>query len=182
MEEIWKPIYGSKYYEVSNLGRVRILENTRMRSDGKPYHVKSRIMKPQRTKCGYDKVILWWDLDRKSHLIHRLVMEMFSPVDGMSDLQVNHIDGIKYHNSLDNLEWVTRSDNMQHAMKSGLWVPMYARKDENPHTKLREKEIAEIRALLAEGKYRQYEIAEMYGVRESVISTIKNKRRRFAHE
>jgi len=170
-------IRGSKYYAVSNLGNVKCIGGTIMRSDGKPYTLTARPMRPFVTSCNYLLINLHADIGKKC-LVHRLVMEAFNPIDGMDDMQVNHIDGNKQNNKLENLEWATREQNMQHAMKSGLWVPTYAKKN-NPNLKLKDEDIKQIRLLLDEGKHKQYEIAEMFGVRDSVISTIKHNKRRF---
>lgn len=53
-------------------------------------------------------------------LVHRLVMSTFNPVNGMNDLEVNHIDGNKDNNFIDNLEWVTHKENQIHAVKHNL--------------------------------------------------------------
>ena len=52
--------------------------------------------------------------------IHRLMLTIFQPRSDMADLDVNHIDGIKYHNWLWNLEWCTRAENIHHALETGL--------------------------------------------------------------
>ena len=177
MEERWKPIYGSKFYDISSEGNVRINDAIGMRKDGKSYHVKSQPKKPYTTKCGYSIVSLGWDVPGR-YLVHRLVMEMFNPKDGMEHLQVNHIDGVKSHNSLSNLEWATREENMQHAMRTGLWTPLYA-SETNPNTKLHKEEIDRIREMLQEGKTSQHEIAKQFGVSDTVVSDIKRRVKRF---
>ena len=53
-------------------------------------------------------------------MVHRLVMETFSPIKGSENLQVNHKDGNKENNSINNLEWVTNMENMQHAIRNNL--------------------------------------------------------------
>lgn len=178
MEQIWRKILDSKYYEVSNMGRIRCLGGTIMRSDGKPYRLKAYIMTPQKTRCGYLLIALHCDLNIRMS-VHRLVMQTFCPCDNMENLQVNHIDGNKANNCLTNLQWVTRQQNMQHAIANGLWTPTYA-SNHNPNLKLSDKDIEEIRELLQSKKYKQCEIARMYNVTESTISTIKHNRRRFA--
>jgi hypothetical protein len=118
MEEVWKPIEGyDGFYEVSNLGRVR--------SYMPPANVKYArrdtplIMTPQRNDHGYMVIALIKNRTRKVFRIHRLVASAFiEKVDGK--YYVNHIDGDKTNNNVDNLEWCTRSENMVHAFKTGL--------------------------------------------------------------
>ena len=176
--ENWKMVRGSQYYAVSDLGNVKCVGGVIMRKDGKPYTLTPRKLTPKVSNCNYMMIHLNIDVNRHA-LIHRLVLEAFNPVENMENLQVNHIDGNKQNNKLENLEWATREENMQHALRMGLWVPTYARGKDNPHLKLLDEDVAEIRKLLATGQYKQYEIAEMYGVRDSVISTIKHNKRRF---
>nr|DAF58718.1 MAG TPA: homing endonuclease [Siphoviridae sp. ctxMM9] len=57
---------------------------------------------------------------RHRYSVHRLVLENYNPVDGMETLQVNHIDGDKQNNNLNNLEWVTCQENILHAYKNNL--------------------------------------------------------------
>ena len=52
--------------------------------------------------------------------VHRLVMKAFKPCDEMDDLQVNHIDGNKLNNRLNNLEWSTALENIRHSFQTGL--------------------------------------------------------------
>lgn len=68
---------------------------------------------------GYKHIDLYADGKRSIKRVHRLVAEAFIPnPDNKPD--VNHIDGNKLNNSVDNLEWVTKSENMQHAFRTGL--------------------------------------------------------------
>lgn len=180
MEERWLPIRDSKFYSISDQGRVRLNHAVYMRNNGKPFTTQEKILSGCITRCGYHTIALHWDV-QKQCLVHRLVLEAFAPTPGMEDLQVNHIDGCKTHNWLSNLEWVTREQNMQHAMKMGLWVPLYAQEDKNPNTIIRQADVDEIRKLLASGFYTQREIAHMYNVSDTVISNIKHNVRRFAN-
>ena len=112
MKEIWKAIkdYEGKY-EVSNLGRVKSLERT-SRLNRK---IKERILAPREHTGGYLRV----QLSRKDFYIHRLVAEAFIP-NPENKSQVNHIDGNKRNNHVDNLEWNTPLENNLHAIRTGL--------------------------------------------------------------
>lgn len=107
MTEIWKPIAGYEgLYEVSNLGNIKSLR-------------RNKIMKQGVHSFGYRYVILSKNNESKNLLVHRLVAEAFiSKIEGKTD--VNHIDGNKYNNSVDNLEWVSKSENMYHAYRTGI--------------------------------------------------------------
>jgi hypothetical protein len=59
--------------------------------------------------------------------MHRLMMDIFKPTEGSENLEVNHIDGVKYHNWIWNLEWVTHKENMHHAFDTGLAKKIDAR-------------------------------------------------------
>lgn len=60
------------------------------------------------------------DGSKRTFRVHRLVMMAFNPVENMDELEVNHIDGNKKNNKLENLEWCTASENQIHAFKTGL--------------------------------------------------------------
>ena len=106
MEE-WKCVIGG--YEVSTLGRVRNIENN------------SKILRPNLDSAGYLKLDLY-DITIR---IHRLVAEAFIPNPYQLPF-VNHKDGIKFYNWVDNLEWVTERDNNLHplflSVITGCWT------------------------------------------------------------
>lgn len=103
--EQWVVIEEAPNYLISNLGRVQNRMTGRF--------LRSRI------DGGYPKVTLVCDGRYFSRFIHRLVAIAF--VDGFApDLFVNHIDGNKNNAKADNLEWVTRQQNLEHAMRTGL--------------------------------------------------------------
>ena len=112
MEE-WKNIKGYEgLYQVSNFGRVKSLN----------YHRtgKEVLMKPGRfvMKSGnaYYGVKLYKDSKMNVKLVHRLVAEAFIP-NPENKPEVNHIDGNPSNNRVDNLEWVTRSENIKHSYR-----------------------------------------------------------------
>lgn len=101
--EIWKDIEEFKgQYQISSWGRVR-------NKDG-------YILKPYVNQKGYIRISLQRGRKSIKRRVHRLVAQAFIP-NPMNLPQVNHKDGNKQNNSYTNLEWITNSDNMRHAME-----------------------------------------------------------------
>lgn len=81
----------------------------------------NKILSTHLDRYGYEKVrLISIDGKRHTYSVHRLVLENFNPIDNMENLQVNHKDGNKLNNNLDNLEWVTPKENIKHAIKNNL--------------------------------------------------------------
>lgn len=110
MKEIWKPIIGYEgLYEVSSLGNIKRIVGTRCK--------KEHIITPRPASNGYLRVNLSKGNKVKDFSIHRLVATAFiENVSGKAE--VNHIDGDKTNNCIDNLEWVTKSENERHKVYS----------------------------------------------------------------
>lgn len=102
--EIWKEVECYENYEVSNTGKVKT-HNWMNRGITKE-------MSPSSCR-GYLQVNLWKDGKQKCIRIHRLVAQAFIP-NPYNLREVNHIDGNKLNNSVDNLEWCTREENLEH--------------------------------------------------------------------
>lgn len=119
MKEVWKDIIGYEgLYQVSSLGRVK---STGTVWNGWVYHKKKETIRKSNAnvKNGYHSLCLSKDSKVKRHYVHRLVGESF--IDNpLNKPQINHLDGNKNNNKVDNLEWVTRKENVQHAIKNGL--------------------------------------------------------------
>ena len=118
MTEIWKSTYVRSDYEVSNLGRVRRVKRgpAHKRVFAEPYsYIKHRLC-----RNGYCRI----KVDRKEYGMHRLVAIAFIPnIHNKPD--VNHIDGNKQNNNVSNLEWVTKKENMLHAVLNNLASNQY---------------------------------------------------------
>lgn len=113
--EIWKDVPSYEgLYQVSNYGRVKSLSR-------KAYNhfTKERIMTQVTTKKGYKQVRLHNGKKSQGFRVHRLVANTFIS-NSDNKPQVNHIDGNKQNNCVDNLEWVTPKQNMRHAVDNGL--------------------------------------------------------------
>lgn len=118
--ECWKPVRGyENLYEVSNLGQVRSLPREVPFINGSVRRLKGKILKPLIDHSGYLYVCLAINGTQKSKFVHRLVAESFIDI-GDSTLEVNHIDGNKSNNCVDNLEWVSHKYNIQHSFIMGL--------------------------------------------------------------
>lgn len=105
-EEIWKNVsMFNGLYKVSNLGRVCRFHK----------HTPPRILQPHLNTHGYVQVCLSKGEVRKFCTVHRLVATAFIPNPQNKD-QINHIDGNKLNNSVNNLEWCTAKENIQHAI------------------------------------------------------------------
>lgn len=151
----WRFIADLPDYEVSNSGLI--------------LHIWSGAPIPTcKTNNGYLKTNLILNGARYSQLVHRIVMREFV---GDSKLQVNHIDGNKENNCLENLEYATQSENIRHGFEIGL----YNRKGENnPAAKLKKEQVGMIRDLTANGKISQRKIALLFGISQSSVSKITN--------
>jgi hypothetical protein len=122
MTELWKAIPGlGDKYEVSNHGRVRTLPYlarfTHWRTGAECFRqTKVKILAQQVQNAGYALVHLWHEDKRTALTVHRLVAAAFCP-GFFEAADVNHKDGVKTNNHVDNLEWITRSENHYHAVK-----------------------------------------------------------------
>lgn len=119
--EIWKDILGFEgLYQISSLGRVKSLSRT-FKTGGTYREVTTEDMILSHTvgKDGYCRITLKNKPIRKTYLVHRLVAEHFLPLD-ISRSFVNHMNCNKQDNTLQNLEWVNRTENMTHAWSNDL--------------------------------------------------------------
>ena len=127
--EIWKDIPNYEgYYQASNLGRIKSLLFQNNLNNKK--YKREKILKPKLTKDNCSRVELWKDGKHKTYLTYRLVALTFlgKPEEGMT---VNHKDGNRLNNNIDNLEWCTRKENIQHAYRTGLYKNQKKVKIEN---------------------------------------------------
>lgn len=122
--EIWKDVEGYEgMYQVSNTGRIKSLERYFESAIGTQYHPE-QIKKPSEKRHkgdsqGYLVTQLYKDNKAKNCYVHRLVAEAFLENPDNKET-VNHINGNKHDNRVENLEWCSRKENNEHALKTGL--------------------------------------------------------------
>ena len=117
MEEIWKCIEGYEgYFEVSNMGNFRSKDRIiKYKSNGlRNYPGKS--LKTETIVEGYQRIVLMKDGIKRRYMCHRLVAQTFIP-NGDNKPFVNHINGNKADNRVNNLEWCTQSENELHSFR-----------------------------------------------------------------
>ena len=117
---MFKDVKGyEKYYEISSEGIVRSKDRTQTDPRGRTRTWKGKVLKPDIAQNGYYRVTFSIHKKKKQFYLHRLIATHF--IDNPNNLpQVNHIDGNKLNNSINNLEWVTVQENIIHAYKHGL--------------------------------------------------------------
>lgn len=123
MCEVWKDIAGFEgYYQVSSYGNVRSVDRVievQIRGKSRKVHRSGKVLTAVKTKDGYLSVQLLKNSKPYTCKVHRLVALAFcEKEDGLEE--VNHIDGCKSNNCVDNLQWCTRSQNIRHAYDNGL--------------------------------------------------------------
>lgn len=150
-------------YTISNKGDV-----TNIRT--------GRILKPIETNGGYLQANLSIKGRRKSFMIHQLVAEAFldKPDNyGKKGSVINHIDGNKWNNCVENLEYVTQKENVNHAVDTGL---MDFKGENHPNAVLTQKQADQIRSEYIPRKVTQKFLANKYGVSvDTIYRIIKNK-------
>lgn len=155
MEEIWKDIEGYEgYYQVSNLGRVKSLRT-------------KKNLTPVSDNYGYQIVCLHSRSGtQKNHKIHRLVSFAFIPTDKKRP-EVNHKNGIKTDNRVENLEWCSSSENKLHAFK----LCLRNNKGENGSHKLKNEDVFFIK--YESKNIKASELAKQFKVSNATISLIR---------
>ena len=157
MKEEWRQIPGFKDYEASSFGNIRSWKNKS----------KGKFLKPATNKYGYRTVVLYDEQKTPiSRTVHRLILVAFL---GESSLVVNHKDGNKKNNKIENLEYCTYSENSKHSFLIGT----QNNKGENhPRHVFKNEDIALIRKLNKEYKIKQTTIAELFNTTQGCISNI----------
>lgn len=144
VEEIWREVVGYEgKYSVSTWGMVR--------------NGSGDILCPW-LSMGYPYVGLWKNGEQEKVAVHRLMAIAFLP-NPLNHPQVNHIDGIKSHNTIDNLEWASAKENSDHACSTGL-----------VERKLMPEEISEIKALRTRKPLMGMKaVAKLFGIHHSMV-------------
>jgi hypothetical protein len=125
LEELWKPVVGYEgQYEISKLGNLRSVDRMIAHKSNSTMLRRGRPMRLNANKYGYVDVKLGKNGLQKAYLVHRLVALAFLE-NQENKPQVNHKNGIKSDNRLDNLEWSSISENRIHAYRvlgSDCWL------------------------------------------------------------
>lgn len=130
------------------------------------------VLKPAIDKRGYSRVGLVVDGRLITKKVHRLIAEVFIP-NTENKPQVNHVDGNKSNNRVDNLEWVTQSENKRHSFLLGLEDNNGSN---NPFSKLNESDVIEIRRAYDSKEMSNRELSNKYSVHISTIRKIGRRK------
>jgi hypothetical protein len=163
MEEIWKDVKDFEgLYQVSNLGNVKRLVSKRVFAE--------RLIGNSIDRYGYVKRVLCKDGKMYFFTEHRLVANAFIPND-FNKPTVNHINGIKTDNMVENLEWCTIKENNDHAIKTGL---KNLKGIKHHNCKLTEEQVREIREIGF--SQTRMSLAKKYNVsRAHILRLIRNE-------
>ena len=157
------------HYSKIKSGLYAIEENGEVYS-----YTKKDYMKTSIDKDGYVTISLKNQNNGYSHFgIHRLLMIAYKPVQNMEELTVNHIDGNKLNNSLDNLEWCTASENTYLAHKTNL---NNTRGEHHGKAKLSEKQAKRVIQMIKEGKGTKEIRKEIPFITKNIVNSIKHNR------
>ena len=120
--EIWKP---TQYegYEASNIGAIRSIDRTGSGGRGNWKLRQGMVLSQRVNRAGYMRLNIMVDNVRTTVLAHRMVCWAFHGAPEFDGAQVNHKDGDKANNSVDNLEWCNQLENNRHARATGLHIP-----------------------------------------------------------
>ena len=175
-QEIWKSVLGYEgFYEISNLGRVKSLDRQSKKNN--------RVYKGRVLNCtvrhGYREAGLRGSDGCQKHLsVHRLVAIAFIP-NIENKPQVNHINGIKTDNRVENLEWCTSKENVIHAVNNRLRVA--ANGESHYNCKITDNDVREIRNLYVNSKETYATLSKKYNTTPSTIGKIiRREKRKYA--
>lgn len=162
MSEEWRSIVGYEgAYEVSSWGRVRSLNKTVIRSDGRRRPFKGRVLRPGKASHGYYTVGLWRQNEGTSCTVHSLVARAFLGPTPIGE-EILHKDGNKENCELSNLKFGTRSENVKQVFHDG-------------DRKVSVEDIRTIRAQIQLG-VKQKDIAKQFGISRHHVRLITERR------
>jgi hypothetical protein len=166
--EIWKDVKGYEgIYQISSLGRLKVKLKFRKYRD-----YNEKILNPTKDKDGYLRTALTKDNKKQMKTIHRLVAETFLE-NNLNYPVVNHINGIKDDNRVENLEWCSVLQNNLHAIKLGFKKSPNGEK--HHMCKISSKEVLEIKE--NKDNLFQRQLAVKYNISQTQISRILNNKR-----
>ena len=159
--EFWRDIDGYEgLYKVSNYGRIVSL-----------FYNKTLLRKTTVNKYGYERIILTKAGERRTFSVHILVARAFVP-NPDDKPEVNHIDGDKLNNHVNNLVWATKCENQQHAWRIGLKKSLHG--TTNPKSKLTAEQVRYIRKnyIPRHSEFGGRALAKKFGVHATTIHEV----------
>jgi hypothetical protein len=165
----WMPIVGwEAVYEISDKGQIKRIIGGRGTRSGK-------LLRPIMMPNGYACVRLRYNKKTLRTFIHSLVLSAFI---GQRPLkyEINHKDGVRSNNHLNNLEYCTSSENKFHAYRILKRAVVSCKGISNGRAKLSESDVVNIRLLYKSGKYSQQSLAEQFGVSQILISLVVRRK------
>lgn len=169
MQEIWKDIPNYEgLYQVSNLGNFKSFDRI-VKYNNVTVIRKGRLLKLRQNRDGYSYTVFSVNSIRKTIKPHRIVAEVFLK-NPFNKPCVNHKNGIKHDNRIENLEWVTYSENTIHAVSIGL---KKGKKNGTSHLcKLTKKQVNKIKNMYSKGNISQFAISKQFNISQSQVSRI----------
>lgn len=170
LDEIWAPVVGYEtHYVVSNKGRVK----------GIGKKSKYRLLVPMVHQQGYERVRLSVGGKHRFFLVHRLVATAFIP-NPDNKATVNHLDGNKHNNCVENLEWATQAENNLHAHRTGLALTTERQiKSSCLRAKITKQQVKDIIKLYKQGRS-LLDLSKLYQISKSQVCRIVNGKSRQA--
>jgi hypothetical protein len=179
-KETWRWVPGYRnLYKVSDAGRVKSVTRVVHMKDGRVQVRTGVVLKPGDlvSPSGkiYKVVSLWRDGKGRMHQVHRLVALAFIP-NPDSKPEVNHENGKTSDNRASNLTWMTRLENVEHAISTGLFrhdIRNMPKGVANHNAKLTEEDVRRIKRLVSDGTDSFTAIARKFGVSTMVVYQIR---------
>ncbi|PTK22497.1 NUMOD4 domain-containing protein [Staphylococcus hominis] len=172
MTEEWKDVEGFPNYMISNCGRLYSKTHVTVFEDGRRRKFEGQFIKIYKSKNGYSIARLSHKGVKKTKYIHRLVANHFIEKNSGKN-EINHKDGNKSNNKIENLEWCTSKENKVHGWQNKLYKPHNnMRGTKHGNCKMSEKQVLEIRKLYDEKKKTLKELSLLFNAPHSTIQKI----------